>query len=285
MRSSATHSLSLCLFLFPLPTSVERLTQQCFHTPSMLLDVLLKDRPEAAVAETNIDTAKKKIIENDKENTSEEVRTVLGIWYELSSEEFACTTEGYQHYSIGWRPKVGNCKLIRGYALAQRLKKYAECVFGTKSSFTTTTRPHYPMSKEIDAAQAERLGRSCLYCSALSPARSAQAERDNESCFFKAGQGTESRARTETYIENGTGVEIDYRIETRIKGVTEIGIKNTTSTRIVNGTFALGLMMEPEGKHRNSIMKQRILAVFGFVEIVLRCTLTMNDFQGLMMQL
>ncbi|GBO98440.1 START domain-containing protein 10 [Eumeta japonica] len=43
--------------------------------------------------------------------------------------------------------------------------------------------------------------------------------------------------------------------------------------------------MEPEGKHRNSIMKQRILAVFGLVEIVLRCTLTMNDFQGLMMQL
>ncbi|GBO99773.1 hypothetical protein EVAR_74194_1 [Eumeta japonica] len=28
--------------------------------------------------------------------------------------------------------------------------------------------------------------------------------------------------------------------------------------------------MEPEGKHRNSIMKQRILAVFGLVEIVLR---------------
>ncbi|GBP34855.1 hypothetical protein EVAR_95960_1 [Eumeta japonica] len=43
--------------------------------------------------------------------------------------------------------------------------------------------------------------------------------------------------------------------------------------------------MEPEGKHRNSIMKHRILAVFGLVEIVLRCTLTMNDFQGLMMQL
>ncbi|GBP63712.1 hypothetical protein EVAR_87689_1 [Eumeta japonica] len=49
--------------------------------------------------------------------------------------------------------------------------------------------------------------------------------------------------------------------------------------------FRQGLMMEPEGKHRNSIMKQRILAVFGLVEIVLRCILTMNDFQGLMMQL
>ncbi|GBP93536.1 hypothetical protein EVAR_100992_1 [Eumeta japonica] len=42
--------------------------------------------------------------------------------------------------------------------------------------------------------------------------------------------------------------------------------------------------MEPEGKHGNSIMKQRILAVFILVEIVLRCTLTMNDFQGLMME-
>ncbi|GBP15180.1 hypothetical protein EVAR_11474_1 [Eumeta japonica] len=46
-----------------------------------------------------------------------------------------------------------------------------------------------------------------------------------------------------------------------------------------------GLMIEPEGKHRNSILKQRILGVFDLVEIVLRCTLTMNDFQGLLMQL
>ncbi|GBP26694.1 hypothetical protein EVAR_23465_1 [Eumeta japonica] len=45
-----------------------------------------------------------------------------------------------------------------------------------------------------------------------------------------------------------------------------------------------GLTMEPEGKHRNSIMKQRILAVFGVAEIVLRYTLTVNDFQGLMME-
>ncbi|GBP75887.1 hypothetical protein EVAR_10999_1 [Eumeta japonica] len=45
---------------------------------------------------------------------------------------------------------------------------------------------------------------------------------------------------------------------------------------------APGLMMEPESKHRNSIMNQRILAVFGLVENV--CTLTMNDFHGLMMQ-
>ncbi|GBP87893.1 hypothetical protein EVAR_66372_1 [Eumeta japonica] len=31
-------------------------------------------------------------------------------------------------------------------------------------------------------------------------------------------------------------------------------------------------------------MKQRILAVFGLVEIVLRCTLIMNDCQGLMIE-
>ncbi|GBP84306.1 hypothetical protein EVAR_103594_1 [Eumeta japonica] len=37
-------------------------------------------------------------------------------------------------------------------------------------------------------------------------------------------------------------------------------------------------------KHRNSIINQSVLAVFGLVEIVLRCTLTMNNFQGLMMQ-
>ncbi|GBP74565.1 hypothetical protein EVAR_59500_1 [Eumeta japonica] len=47
---------------------------------------------------------------------------------------------------------------------------------------------------------------------------------------------------------------------------------------------ARGLMMEPEGKLRNSIMKQRILDVFVLAEIVLKCTLTMNDFQDLMMQ-
>ncbi|GBP05437.1 Retrovirus-related Pol polyprotein from transposon 412 [Eumeta japonica] len=44
-----------------------------------------------------------------------------------------------------------------------------------------------------------------------------------------------------------------------------------------------GLKMESEGKHRNS-MRQRILTVFGFVKIVLRCTLIMNDFQGLRMR-
>ncbi|GBP37545.1 hypothetical protein EVAR_28798_1 [Eumeta japonica] len=40
----------------------------------------------------------------------------------------------------------------------------------------------------MDASQAERLGRSCFSIarSALSLARSAQAERDNESCFFNS---------------------------------------------------------------------------------------------------
>ncbi|GBP81539.1 hypothetical protein EVAR_57184_1 [Eumeta japonica] len=42
--------------------------------------------------------------------------------------------------------------------------------------------------------------------------------------------------------------------------------------------------MEPEDKHRNFIMRHRILDVFGFVGIVLRYTLTVNDFQGLMME-
>ncbi|GBP57836.1 hypothetical protein EVAR_41505_1 [Eumeta japonica] len=45
--------------------------------------------------------------------------------------------------------------------------------------------------KEIDASQGERLGRSCLSiaCTALSLARSAQAERDNASCFFVRATG------------------------------------------------------------------------------------------------
>ncbi|GBP07058.1 hypothetical protein EVAR_4471_1 [Eumeta japonica] len=45
--------------------------------------------------------------------------------------------------------------------------------------------------REIDASQAERVGRSCLSigCSALSLARSAQAEFDIESCFFVRAAG------------------------------------------------------------------------------------------------
>ncbi|GBP86683.1 hypothetical protein EVAR_103627_1 [Eumeta japonica] len=39
-------------------------------------------------------------------------------------------------------------------------------------------------SEGIDASRAERLGRLSIACSALSLTPSAQAERDNESCFF-----------------------------------------------------------------------------------------------------
>ncbi|GBP72924.1 hypothetical protein EVAR_41140_1 [Eumeta japonica] len=45
-----------------------------------------------------------------------------------------------------------------------------------------------------------------------------------------------------------------------------------------------GLVMEPESKHRNSMIYQCILAVFDLVENVLRCTLTMSGFHGLMMK-
>ncbi|GBP63224.1 hypothetical protein EVAR_89491_1 [Eumeta japonica] len=45
--------------------------------------------------------------------------------------------------------------------------------------------------REIDASHTKRLGRSCLSsaCFTLSLARSAQAERDNESCFFGSKNG------------------------------------------------------------------------------------------------
>ncbi|GBP24240.1 hypothetical protein EVAR_80093_1 [Eumeta japonica] len=58
--------------------------------------------------------------------------------------------------------------------------------------------------REIDASQAERLGRSCLSvaCSALSLARSAQAERDNELCFFNF-RG--SRCGAKGYVTSLTG--------------------------------------------------------------------------------
>ncbi|GBP47605.1 hypothetical protein EVAR_30319_1 [Eumeta japonica] len=53
------------------------------------------------------------------------------------------------------------------------------------------------LNKEINASQTEGLGRSCLSiaCSALSLARSAQAERDNESCFFGASINYVARPR------------------------------------------------------------------------------------------
>ncbi|GBP21783.1 hypothetical protein EVAR_10962_1 [Eumeta japonica] len=50
--------------------------------------------------------------------------------------------------------------------------------------------------KRDNASQSERLGRSCVSItrSALSLARSAQAERDNESCFFHLLKQTSTRA-------------------------------------------------------------------------------------------
>lgn len=51
-------------------------------------------------------------------------------------------------------------------------------------------------------SQAERLGRSCLSmaCSALSLARSAQAQRDHESCFFVSADGVHRFIDSVDYI-------------------------------------------------------------------------------------
>ncbi|GBP33490.1 hypothetical protein EVAR_23893_1 [Eumeta japonica] len=86
-----------------------------------------------------------------------------------------------------------------------------------------------------------------------------------------------------------------FSTDWRVKGAADLVDRSLGGISLLNykgwsvtddsAKLASGLMMEPEGKHRNSIMKHRILAVFGLVEIVLRYTLTMNDFQGLMMQL
>ncbi|GBP55913.1 hypothetical protein EVAR_43705_1 [Eumeta japonica] len=43
-------------------------------------------------------------------------------------------------------------------------------------------------------------------------------------------------------------------------------------------------MIEPEGRHRSSITEYHILVVFELVTVVLRCILTMSDFQGLMIE-
>ncbi|GBP50114.1 hypothetical protein EVAR_17375_1 [Eumeta japonica] len=42
--------------------------------------------------------------------------------------------------------------------------------------------------------------------------------------------------------------------------------------------------MAPEGRHRNFITEKHIPVVFELVRIVLRCSLTMNDFQGLIVE-
>ncbi|GBP61280.1 hypothetical protein EVAR_52769_1 [Eumeta japonica] len=69
--------------------------------------------------------------------------------------------------------------------------------------------------KVIDASQADRLGRSCgsIACSALSLARSTQAERDNESCFFP-GKLSSARRAHETYriVESRTSYDPSTRL-------------------------------------------------------------------------
>ncbi|GBP83440.1 hypothetical protein EVAR_103321_1 [Eumeta japonica] len=88
-----------------------------------------------------------------------------------------------------------------------------------------------------------------------------------------------------TTFEKSRGVFKSSTANNYLENVYEQCALPVTTYDARRGPLSVGLMMEPEGKHRNSIMKQRILAVFGLVEIVFRCTLTMNDFQGLMMQL
>ncbi|GBP78426.1 hypothetical protein EVAR_63377_1 [Eumeta japonica] len=59
--------------------------------------------------------------------------------------------------------------------------------------------------REIDASQAGRLGRLSNACSALSLARSDQAERDNESCFFVHAAGVHRFIRR-------------YHVKTEVRG-------------------------------------------------------------------
>ncbi|GBP58955.1 hypothetical protein EVAR_97328_1 [Eumeta japonica] len=130
--------------------------------------------------------------------------------------------------------------------------------------------------------------------------------KDASKRFFDIDTFQESSREVLGLVAGGTAEEADRPIageevarfprfltDFTFRGTFLVGFSPTQPTRTgvtvcgidIFYTLLTGLMMEPEGKHRNSIMKQRILAVFGLVEIVLRCTLTMNDFQGLMMQL
>ncbi|GBP23705.1 hypothetical protein EVAR_80322_1 [Eumeta japonica] len=63
--------------------------------------------------------------------------------------------------------------------------------------------------REIDASQAERLGRLSIACSAFSLALSAQAERDNELCFFVSYTRPMS---TPVYCEHPAGRRSDYAV-------------------------------------------------------------------------
>ncbi|GBP44129.1 Protein fem-1 homolog A [Eumeta japonica] len=70
----------------------------------------------------------------------------------------------------------------------------------------------HTLGKEIDASQAERLGRSCLYCSALSPARSARAERDNESSFFVRAAGVHRFIKRNNVKKSDAPITLNLRV-------------------------------------------------------------------------
>ncbi|GBP08719.1 hypothetical protein EVAR_7306_1 [Eumeta japonica] len=110
--------------------------------------------------------------------------------------------------------------------------------------------------REIDASQAEHLGRSCFSNtrSALSLARSAQAERDNESCFYVRAAGVHRfirryhvnkrltlpspRAVAFGFVQIGTvtgsGIRIESRTTSKIKNGTTVRIEGGTGTEIEN---------------------------------------------------
>ncbi|GBP57139.1 hypothetical protein EVAR_33382_1 [Eumeta japonica] len=73
--------------------------------------------------------------------------------------------------------------------------------------------------------------------------------------------------------------ERNSRLYRKSAGIKTDALKPASIQERIFEAQGKGLTMEPEGEARNSIMKQRIQAVFGLVEIVLRCSLTMNDFR------
>ncbi|GBP54617.1 hypothetical protein EVAR_35879_1 [Eumeta japonica] len=84
------------------------------------------------------------------------------------------------------RAHVGIADNERADELARRAALTKKTAAGNDKFPLSYGKKRWSGRKEIDASQAERLGRSCLslYCSVLSLTCSAQAERDNESYFF-----------------------------------------------------------------------------------------------------
>ncbi|GBP39760.1 hypothetical protein EVAR_23086_1 [Eumeta japonica] len=81
--------------------------------------------------------------------------------------------------------------------------------------------------REIDASQAERLGRLSIACSALSLARSAQAERDNESCFFVHAADVHRFIRRMTRNEHFRFLSNTQRTTAVLAGVLDISDDGT----------------------------------------------------------